>query len=60
MPIMLDGNPAGACTPAKNGRGLPVERVMLVQVDTKGMLSIQHEAPAIPALHVASQISRPW
>lgn len=47
-PIMLDGHPAVRVhIRFKNDRGLPIERVMVALVDTKGRLSLQYEAPAI-------------
>ncbi len=48
VPVMLDGKPAVRVhIRFKNDRGLPIERVMVALVDTKGRLSIQYEAPAI-------------
>lgn len=47
-PAQLDGKPAVRVhIRYKNDRGLPIERVMLGMVDTKGRLSILYEAPAI-------------
>lgn len=47
-PVMLGGRPAVRVhVRYKNERGLPIERVMVALVDTKGRLSIQYEAPAI-------------
>ncbi len=47
-PVMLGGRPAVRVhVRFKNDRGLPIERVMVALVDTKGRLSIQYEAPAI-------------
>ena len=47
-PLMLDGSPAARVhIRYKNDRGLPIERVMVALVDSKGRLSIQYEAPAI-------------
>jgi hypothetical protein len=48
VPMMLGGKPAVRVhIRYKNDRGLPIERVMVALVDTKGRLSIQYEAPAI-------------
>lgn len=47
-PTLLDSKPAVRVhIRYKNDRGLPIERVMVALVDTKGRLSIQYEAPAI-------------
>ena len=47
-PVMVGGKPAVRVhIRYKNDRGLPIERVMVALVDTKGRLSIQYEAPAI-------------
>ncbi len=48
VPVMLDGKSAVRVhIRFKNDRGLPIERVLVALVDTKGRLSIQYEAPAI-------------
>ena len=47
-PVMVGGKPAVRVhIRYKNDRGLPIERVMVALVDTRGRLSIQYEAPAI-------------
>jgi hypothetical protein len=47
-PVRVGGRPAVRVhIRYKNERGLPIERVMVGLVDSKGRLSIQYEAPAI-------------
>jgi hypothetical protein len=47
-PMMLGGRPAARVhIRYRNERGLPIERVLVSLVDTRGRLSILYEAPAI-------------
>jgi hypothetical protein len=47
-PVLLGGKPAARLhIRYKNERGLPIERVLVARVDTKGRLTIVYEAPAI-------------
>ena len=47
-PVMLGGRPAARVhIRYRNERGLPIERVLVSLVDTRGRLSLLYEAPAI-------------
>ncbi|MEW6119010.1 MAG: hypothetical protein AB1593_02845 [Pseudomonadota bacterium] len=47
-PATLGGHPAARVhVRYRNERGLPIERVMVAMVDTRGRLSLLYEAPAI-------------